>query len=367
MAKRVLFVGGGSGGHIAPLIAVMQSLHRLHPKVDMVYCGGQADLLSPVITETNLPFRRYAITTGKLHRFLTLRNIQQLSQLRQSVADAGALLDELQPDSIFSKGSMVGLPIALAAKKRQIPLFGHETDAAMGMTAAYCSRFAQTTFTSFPTKNYPERFHPRLTFVGQPIREAFFQPATVKVLEGRELDPSLPLVLVLCGSQGSIQVNSMVSAAWESLLLKYQIVQVTGELDLHRMREAQRQLPTSMQKRLHLFSFLTGALPATLQRARVVIGRSGGSIFEWAACGVPSLLFPLATAAQDHQSQNAKIFEVAGAALTVSAETSTSDLVQRINSLSTPSYQRMQMQENLKQFVHPHAAQHIAETIYEAI
>jgi len=315
MDRHILFVGGGTAGHISPLLAVMEAVQQT-PGVVCSYVGTAADLVNPLICESHLSFTPYSIPAGKLNRFFTLKQLTQPFLVAAGLVQAFRLLKRLKPDIIFSKGGYVSVPVALAAKRLKIPVISHETDVILGMANQIIARSAEKICTAFPVEAYSMLPAEKLVYTGQPVREVFRHKKTGSLaIQGRELDGASPLVTVIGGSQGAHRLNELIQALWPRFLENVQLVHICGPADYAELQEKAAALPSHLKKNLWLSPFLTTEIPTLFQRSTLVISRAGGTIGELAASHAAVLLVPLSTSSQGHQAANAAVLEKAGAAM----------------------------------------------------
>ena len=364
--KRIVFVGGGSVGHVAPLLAVMQEVNTQHPEIKLIYIGTQADLESPLLTSSKLPIETHAIEAGKINRFVTIKHLSELRKLCLGLLQAQVLLEKIQPDLVFAKGAYVSVPVVLAAALRAIPIYTHETDVVPGLANRLSSHFAQTIFTAFPIDCYTSLPKQKLLYMGQPVRKEFLKHSTARMFN--DLSLSDPLITVTGGSLGSRSINALISEGWSSLLPYTQLAHLCGEADFNMLTKKAGQLPAELRKKLLLTPFVTHGLPDLFQHSQVVVSRAGGTIAELAACGASTILIPLPTAAQNHQWANARVLMAAEAVevcdeLTMSSE----NLVKEILALQNDSARRVALSNAIHKFAKPNAAEEMAILICSRI
>ncbi len=365
--RHILFVGGGTAGHISPLLAVMDAVQKqAGPKAACTYVGLPSDLDSPLITESKLTFAKRAVRSGKLHRHATWNQFKQVGQFLRGLAEARRLITELKPAVVFAKGGYSTVPLVLAAARKGIPIFCHESDSVPGLANRFVSRYAKTIFTSYPVEVYAQLPQDRLVYTGQPVRDIFYSKAKqLPVIEKVTLN-GLPVLTVIGGSQGSRKVNQLISEAWGALLPHFQLVHVTGSQE-HTAYEAKKiQLTPSLQQNLHVVPFLTKELPALFQKSAIVISRSGGTIAELAASRACTVLIPLSTSAQNHQMANARVLQKAGAAVVLDETVTTSaELIATIQRICGNMSEETALRAAIGSFDRPDAAARMAEYLLQ--
>jgi UDP-N-acetylglucosamine--N-acetylmuramyl-(pentapeptide) pyrophosphoryl-undecaprenol N-acetylglucosamine transferase len=372
MKKRILFVGGGTAGHIAPLLAVMAATEVEAKKractIEMVYIGTEQDIVSPLIKNSQLTFKKYPISAGKLHRFVTFDQFRQAGRVVKGLFEAKSLIKRLKPDVVFAKGGYVTVPVVRAAAQKKIPVFCHETDVLPGLANRIIAKQATTIFTTYPIAAYTTLPTEKLLPVGQPVRlEYYAEPPAHFTLGERAFSKDLPIVTIIGGSQGALRVNQLVAEAWPELLKKAQLVHIVGPAHLDIYKKKAKNLSEKLQKNLWIEGFVEHTAPL-FRLSTLVVTRAGGTIAELAATRKPAILIPLPTAAQDHQRANARLLQSAGAAVVLEETTlSSMELTTSILKLVTDSKKQKELSEAISQFDHPGAATVMAGRILDAI
>jgi UDP-N-acetylglucosamine--N-acetylmuramyl-(pentapeptide) pyrophosphoryl-undecaprenol N-acetylglucosamine transferase len=370
---HIVFVAGGTSGHVLPLLAIIEAFQVLaderHVELKCSYVGTKEDMGSAAVVTFTGPLTRYEIHAGKLHRQLTLRQFGESARALRGLAEAWKLIGRLQPDAVFAKGGAVSIPVVAAAARKGIPIYGHETDVRPGLANRFAARYARLIFTAYPVKNYSGFDRTQLRFVGQPVRDEFFHPKPgPPIVADKEVPRDLPIVTVLCGSQGSRRVNSLLAPQWARYLKSVSLVHQTGSYEYADLAQRALDLPAELRARLFLVPYLRDGIGTLFHTSALFVGRSGGTIMEAAAAGLPAVLLPLTSAAQDHQRANAAVFEAAGAAVTVDETTVTpSQLADNVLALVKDTRRLSLMSEAIRAFGCPHAANDIAKEVWESL
>lgn len=372
---KVLFTGGGSGGHVYPLLAVADELKKLAVAEKLVleldYLGPR-DRHAALFAKENINAR--AIFTGKLRRYLSLENIFDIPKFFFGLLQALFVMWWIMPDVIFSKGGTGALPVVIAGWFYMIPIIIHESDAKPGLTNLLSSWFAKRVAVSFePAQRY---FNPKKTaLVGVPVRKSVFSGKIdqAQAKEALGFDAQHPLIVVLGGSQGSTRINQFILENLENILKDAQVLHQTGPTnfaEIERLSQAVvRGLPLEMGKKTryratqHLEeSEMANALGA----ADLVISRAGSStIFEAAAFGKPAILIPLEEAANDHQRVNAYEFARGGGAVVIEEVNLLPGVfMAQLKTILGNSQKLTQMGLASEKFFRPGAAEAIAREIW---
>ncbi len=367
---RILLTGGGTGGHIFPLVAVAEALRKVQGANIKLFYLGPTSPLNEELEKNDVKI--YKLASSKLRRYFDLQNILDIPKFFWSLFQAIIKMYFLMPDVVFSKGGPGAFPVVLAARFYFIPVIIHESDAVPGLTNRISSKLAKRIAISFSsTQKY---FSQKKTFLaGNPVREVFFREDLLNASEAKNhvsFSDKEPLLLVLGGSQGSETINSFVLDNLGGLLQVSQIYHQVGLNNFEKFKDSLepifKNLEESARRRYRAVPFLDlEALKGALNAADIVISRAGsGAIFEIASFGKPSILVPLRTAANDHQKANAYEYADSGASIVIEENNFTINLllVQIKNILEDKEKYRA-ISEAAKKFFRPDAAETIGQEI----
>ena len=317
MAFKIVFTGGGTGGHIYPIVAILREIKKQKPKqteLKMWFLGPNNAPGTELLLRENVETKK--ILSGKWRRYFSLKNI--FSPFLTFVGFCQAFLFMLfkAPDLIFSKGGYGSLPVCLAGKTLGIPIVLHESDAIPGAASKMEAKMAIEIFTSFP--NTPFLQKDKVLCVGNPVRKEIIPPSDAefknKAKNKLSLPQTKPVVLFLGGSQGAKTINDLVLDLLPDALHSFCIVHQTGQKHFESVKnEAWATIGDSLElkRRYKIYGFLDEqTMPLALASADMVVARAGsGTIFEIAASGKPAFLVPLPNSAQNHQLKNAYEFK----------------------------------------------------------
>ena len=163
--KRIVLTGGGTAGHVTPNIALIPKLKELG--YDIHYIGSYEGIEKKLITDFDIPY--YGVSTGKLRRYMDLKNLSDPFRVVKGYGDARKILKELKPDVVFSKGGFVSVPVVRAAASLKIPCIIHESDMTPGLANKLCIPVASKVCCNFPEtlNNLPAE---KAVLTGSPIR-----------------------------------------------------------------------------------------------------------------------------------------------------------------------------------------------------
>lgn len=365
---RIVLTGGGTGGHVVPLLAVARELIVIMPQLNLRYIGGNG--FSESI------FRKDAIevdiiSAGKWRRYFSLQNITDVFKTFAGVLQALWKLYWYMPDVVFSKGGYGAFPVLVAARFFRIPIVVHESDSVPGLVNRWGGRFAKRVAVAFP---YAQEYFPKgkTAVVGNPVRRSFTQnlepQGTAKKRFG--FDESHPVLLVLGGSQGSARINDFTLGVLLELIKRFQILHQVGEQNVKEMHSESaltlERLGKDEAARYKIYGFFQeDEYRDAFNAADIIVSRAGsGAIFEIAAFAKPSALIPLKESAGDHQRLNALDYFKAGCCIYFEEENLLPHLfIEQLSELLINREKRTKMVEACKMFAKPDAAEVIAREL----
>ena len=322
--KRILLAGGGTGGHIYPLLAVAEQFKRDYPSdVELHYVGDPGAF---EVEFLGLGIKIHRVMTGKIRRYFSPLNLIDIPKTFIGLLQSFGVVYWLMPDVLFSKGGPGSVGAVIAAWFHRVPILIHESDAVPGLSNLISSRFAKKIAISFEAaaKYF---IPPKVVRVGNPIRPGMLaqrlDSSSAKETLGFSKDT--PLLLVLGGSQGSQRINEFIIKILKELVPQTQILHQTGLknfVEVKKMADASFldiDVKLEIKNRYQPIAYFDETMMArALSAADLVIARAGsGTIFEIANFSRPSVLIPLPSAANDHQRENAYAYSSAGAGIVV--------------------------------------------------
>lgn len=367
---KLLFTGGGSGGHFYPIIAIVQEIHVLSKEKkilepDMYFMSetpyNKGVLFDNGITYVNTP-------AGKLRRYFSILNFFDIFKTAYGILSSVVALFFIFPDVVIGKGGYASFPALLAARILGIPVVIHESDSVPGRVNAWAGTFAERIAVSYKEAGdyFPKD---RVAWTGNPVRSEIAIPATEGVNEFLHLEDSVPVILVLGGSQGARLINDLIIDALPQLLNSYQIIHQTGGKNLEETKRVAEAvlLDHPHKDRYRPFDYLNNlAMRMSAGAADIVISRAGSTIFEIAMWGKPSIIIPISDSNGDHQRKNAFNYARSGAATVIEENNVTPEVVtSEVKRLMDNVLLRQKMSTSAKNFATPDAAHKIATVILE--
>ena len=322
--KKIILTGGGTAGHVTPNIALLPALKEAD--YDIRYIGSYRGMEKELIEAAGIPY--YGISSGKLRRYLDLKNISDPFKVLKGLGQAIRLLHKLKPDIIFSKGGFVSVPVVLAARFCKIPAIIHESALTPGLANKIAIPAARKVCCNFPeTLKYLPKDKAVLT--GSPIRQELLSGNPEHARSYCRFRTDRPVLLTIGGSSGSKVINEAIRAQLPALLKKYQVIHLCGKGNLD-----DRLISTEGYAQ---FEYISQQLKDMFALADIVISRAGANaICELLALRKPNILIPLSAAAsRGDQILNAKSFEKQGFSYVIEEENLSPDsLLQAIETVS---------------------------------
>lgn len=367
--KKIMLVGGGTGGHVVPVFEVYKKLQQDNPELDIVVVGSGTEIEKHFFSD--IPVYRI-MPTGKLRRHWTVKNIRELILVLFGFCQALCLLLYHRPDVIFSKGGYVALPIIFWAKILNIPFVIHESDTEMGIGNKIGVSKAKKIFVAFPEHYYSKLPKERTVYSTPVIRKcSSINKEEAKGMFGFKDDK--PVIFITGGSQGAAHINENIENILVDLLTHYNVIHQSGDFSYRKVKETKEKLPKELQSRYYLTNFLrvegkADMMLRAMEVADLVIARAGATtIFELAAKGKPMILIPWKHASSDHQTRNARIVVDAGGAILISDDDLTPGLLlKKINECFANNREKMTvMSNNSRQLFPDDGLERICKTLLE--
>jgi UDP-N-acetylglucosamine--N-acetylmuramyl-(pentapeptide) pyrophosphoryl-undecaprenol N-acetylglucosamine transferase len=243
----------------------------------------------------------------------------------------------------------------------------HESDVSPGLANRTLGKWAAKIAVGFPEKSYRDFDPARLVYTGNPVRREVLSAHRLEGISSLKLDSDLPVVLVTGGSQGAAAINDAIVAALPLLLPHCQIVHLTGERELDRIKfELSRKGKIEHAKRYHPYAFLMSEMAGALAAADVVVTRAGANtVAELAALSKPTVLIPNYQMA-GHQVENARVLARHGAVRVLEEPKMTPErLAGEINRLLQSEEERQFLAKGIGQFAKADADRALARVILD--
>jgi len=378
--------GGGSGGHITPILAVAHEIKQLHPDTHIMYIGQRGDVFGKIVAENTLIDETHTVSAGKFRRyhgeglrqFLDIRtfalNFRDGFRVIAGLWQSYRLLSRLKPDIIFCKGGFVGVPVGLAAAYLHIPYMTHDSDAIPGLANRIIARWAVKHAVALEPSlyAYPEA---KTINVGVPVAQQY---QFVDAAEQAQLRAEVGLgeydevVLVTGGGLGAARLNHAAVRAAPELLRRFPhlaIVHTTGKQHEAVVTEAYEAcLKPAELHRVHVIGYTT-ELYKYSGAADVVVARGGATnLAELASQAKACVIVPNPLLTGGHQLKNAVAYEQKGAIISIDENKLRDNhelLLSAVERLLDDQKLRVQLGSKLHTFAREDSAKILANMLFD--
>jgi len=363
---RVLFAGGGTGGHLYPALALADAMRAESPGLSAHFVGARRGVEAHVLPRRGEPHTLLPIEP--VYRSQVLRNWRLLPSLARSLRGIARLFRQWNPQLVVGTGGYASAPACLWAVARRVPMAVQEQNAHPGATTRMLARWARQVHLGFPEAAGALRPGRRtlVLALGNPIQppDARLERGACRAQFGLARDAIV--VLVVGGSQGSRALNEALLATLAvhggARPRDLEILWATGPSHIEGVTARLAQLGSPSWVRALGY---IDAMPGALAAADIALSRAGAMMTaELLAWGIPAVLVPLPTAAAGHQAVNARALAAAGAAIHVEErELTPAALWHALSELVTDGAKRQRMSEAARARARPHAARDIAREL----
>ncbi len=358
---RILMSGGGTGGHIFPAVAIANGLKARLPETDILFVGAKGRMEMEKVPQAGFPIEGLPIS-GIQRRF-TLKNLAFPFKLACSLIKARRLVNQFRPDVVVGTGGYASGPLLKAASAKGYPTLILEQNSYPGITNRWLANTVDVICTGYEGM---EKYFPaeKIVVTGSPvrknIREIKVTSAAARKFFGLEADRKT--LLIIGGSQGALRINQAVAQNIEQLLATgIQIIWQTGKYS-QQMAE-QSLLNVKFRTRVVVKDFIY-EMDKAYAAADVVVSRAGAiAIAEIVVVNKPAVFIPLPSAAEDHQTRNAKALVEKEAALLLPEKKAAKDLFPVVSGLLKDEKKQQLFKKNLRQFEHGDATERIVEEV----
>ncbi len=344
---RVIFAGGGTGGHINPAISIADYAKSRDKNFEALFIGTKSGMETKLVPKAgyNLEF----IDIAGFDRKHLLKNVSVAAKLIKADSDCKKIIKSFKPDCIVCTGGYVSGPVAIAAKKTHTPALIHEQNVYPGLTVRGAEKYVSYVAVSFEETINQMSAKEKCVVTGNPIRGEILA-ADYKEAR-KKLGVKKPFVLVFGGSLGADKINDTVVGMLDKIVKekKIEFLFGTGDRNYEKVSQAIADKGITLNDNVRVVPYIDN-MADCMAAADLVIARSGAiTVSEIAALGKPSILIPSPNVVRNHQEQNAREFEREGAAAVITEPDLTSDvLYDKMTSMVGDKKALKAMSENLK-------------------
>lgn len=317
---RIIFACAGTGGHVNPAIAMAKIVLKNEPNSKFLFIGTENGIENNLVNNAGFDIRH--ISTGKIIRSFTFRNLKAVVDTYRGIGQARKIIMEFKPDLVIGTGGYICGPVMLAAKKLNIPYILHESNAFPGVSVKLLAKNAKCVMIGFKEAKERLKRKDNVLYTGTPAKfdvqsfDSLDKEACKRKLGLNSINKKI--VLVTCGSQGAKSINETVlKMVDENPSEKYFVVLVTGKNSydemLTNLKNIEKKHGISLNEYIRIEKFIFN-MDEMYKASDMCVTRAGAmTVTELAITAKPAILIPLPSAAENHQLYNAKVLENAGA------------------------------------------------------
>lgn len=354
--KRVIISGGGTGGHIYPAISIANAMKEIDSSLDFLFVGAEGKMEMEKVPKAG--FKIIGLPIVGIQRTQVWKNIFFPFKLIKSLWQSVQIIKNFKPDVAVGVGGYASGPLLLAARFLGVPYYIQEQNSFAGITNKALAAKAEHIFVAYPGM---EKFFPaeKITLSGNPVRKDLIDAAGKKAKAAAhfQLDPALKTILIIGGSQGARSINQAILGGLDRLTAAgVQVIWQTGIAFEATAKEA-----ASGNASTYVAAFIY-EMDLAYAMADLVISRAGASsVSEICLIGKASILVPLPSAAEDHQTENAKSLVSQNAAILVRDADVKENLI--TEALAALKADLSKLEKNSLRLAKPNAAHEIAQSI----
>jgi UDP-N-acetylglucosamine--N-acetylmuramyl-(pentapeptide) pyrophosphoryl-undecaprenol N-acetylglucosamine transferase len=322
---KIVVTGGGTGGHFYPIIAVVERIRELATERKLIeptiiYIGPSV-FDNEALIENGIEYR--PSPAGRMRRHHSARNIFSMITTFFGVIKSIFQLFIIYPDVVFSTGGFAAFPTLYAARILAIPVIIYDADSKPGRVNAWSASFARHIAIAHADadKEFPESVRNKIALVGHPIRKEIEEVAKEGGHEFLKVDPNVPTIFVMGGSQGAEAINNVIMDTLPQLVQKYNVIHQVGTANLEGIQRLSEVVlrTTAHEEHYRAFGLLnTLGLRMAAGITNLIIMRAGsGTIFEVASWGIPAIIIPIPEDVSHDQTRNAFSYARTGAAIVI--------------------------------------------------
>lgn len=370
---KVLFSGGGTGGHISPALAMADIIKSNFPGAEIAFVGTENGIENSLIPQAG--YKLYHVNVQGIRRSFSLSNAKALYLALSSPMKAKKIIKEFAPDLVIGTGGYACWPAIKAAADMGVPTMLHESNALPGMAVKRLQCDVDVVMTNFESTKELLSPNANVVNVGNPLRSAC---STVSREEARRMlhikDSVKFVVLSFGGSMGAERINRAAAEMMGSFASKHDDIMcfhVGGKKNYESAKNYFSAYGLERDPRFTLMEY-TSDLPLYMAAADVVICRAGAmTLTEIAKMGKPSIIIPSPNVVDNHQYKNAKVLADADAAIVIEEDELREDGECRVCSVMQSLYEdaaaRERMGENIRKFAKPDVEKNIYNAINELL
>ena len=369
---KAIIAAAGTGGHINPGIAIANEIKEKEPNSDIVFIGTDRGLENDLVPRAGYELK--TINAHGIERKITFQNFKNLYATFKSIGEAKKILENFKPDVVIGMGGYICVPTVIAAKKLNIPVVLHESNAFPGIAVKLFKKKADKILVGFEDAKKRLDNAENVIVTGNPVKIkklALTENEKNKVINDLGLNSNKPIVLVFGGSQGAKSINkSFIEIIVNKKNKNYQIIWAAGPNQYNEIKKqlAEVHLNIDEIENVKIVPYIYN-MEEVMNVCDLVVCRSGAmTITEVAVVGKPAIFIPFPFATENHQEYNAKVLENVGAAKIILDKDLNSEILgNTIGNIVSDKNKLIQMAMNANKVAMPKVEEKIYEEIKKVI
>jgi UDP-N-acetylglucosamine--N-acetylmuramyl-(pentapeptide) pyrophosphoryl-undecaprenol N-acetylglucosamine transferase len=354
---RIIFAGGGTGGHLFPALAIADSIRRIDADAKILFIGTKGRTEEKVVPQSGYEFK--TVWVSGFTRGLKLKNLIFPLKLVVSLLQSFFIITKFKPDVAVGTGGFVSGPVLYVATLLRIPTLIQDHNSYPGVTTRLLSSRANEVHIAFESSKKYFKRKDNLRLTGSPVRILDTADKT-QALQNFDLELGRKTLFVTGGSQGATSINRALLKILEDVVKHgFQVIWQTGAGNYNTIKSECSRFGTRVWagKFIDKIGYAYAACDLTLSRAGAT------TIAELTLLGVPAILVPYPHAAANHQAENARVMVAAGAAEIISDDDLDVALKDTLIRLMDDDEKLRNMGEQSRKLGQPDAAVVIAQCV----
>lgn len=365
IVPRIIFSGGGTGGHIYPAISIAQKIKSISPNAQILFVGAEGRMEMEKVPAAG--FDIIGLSIVGFQRKNIFKNFRLPFLLWKSIRKAGQILDEFKPHVAVGTGGYASGPLLWMAGRKKIPFIIQEQNGFPGITNKILASMAYKICTGYPDM---EKFFPahKVVYTGNPVREDLKNLSEKKeeAYTYFKLNKNLKTILILGGSLGARAINEGIKHIYVDL--KKNNIQFIWQTGKNYFQDVRSFVEQQKENNNDYISDFIMRMDLAYAVADLIISRSGAStVSEICLASKCAILIPSPNVAEDHQTKNAKILSDRKAAILLHERNVRSELLMNVRQLIDDDLLRNQIGQNASLLAKPNASADIAKIILELV
>lgn len=365
---KVIIAAAGTGGHINPGIAIANKIKEKDSNSEIIFIGTNRGLENDLVPRAGYGLK--SIQAYGFNRKICLENFKKMYKTFQSIGEAKKIIEDFRPDVVIGTGGYICVPVGIAAKKKQIPIVLHESNAFPGIAIKMLSKKADTILLGFEDAKARIPNAKKIVITGTPTKvkkREILDSKKAQFIQQLGLQENLPIALCFGGSQGAQSINeSLTQIITKQKNSNYQIVWAAGPAQYEQVKEklADCKMDIEHLEKVKIVPYIYN-MEEIMNIVDLVVCRSGAmTITEISNVGKPAIFIPFPFATENHQEYNARVLEKVEAAKIILDKNLTDDLLnEMIENLVKDKKKLQKMGDNAKSI----SIQNVEEKIYQEV